>query len=65
MPFTSPEKLNCYAHGRRLPTNLTQDVLLHETDFEFKFAIFGADLAFINDHLITYQPEQGEDILRV
>jgi len=65
MPFSSPEKLNCYAHGRKLPNNLTQDVLLHETDFEFTFSTFGADLAFIKDHLITYQPEQGEDILRV
>ena len=54
MPFSSPEKLECYGHGRHLPDNLTQDVLLHETDFEFNFAIFGGDLAFIKAHQITY-----------
>lgn len=65
MPFSTPEKLYCYAEGRRLPQVLTQDVLLHETDFEFKFTIYGPDLAYINDHKITYNPEDGEDILRI
>lgn len=57
MPFSTPEKLECYTAGRRLPENLTQNVLLHETDFEFTFSIFGEDLAFVNDHIIKYQPE--------
>ena len=65
MPYSTPEKLFCYAEGRRLPRVLTQDVLLHETDFEFIFTVYGPDLAYINDHKIEYSPEEGEDILRV
>ena len=49
MPFSSPEKVECYAHGRRLPTTLTHDVLRHETDFAFTFSVFGEDLAFVNE----------------
>ena len=65
MPFSTPEKMECYAHGRRLPDDLTKDVLAQETDFEFTFAIFGQDMAFINEHQITYTPEMGEDLLRI
>ena len=54
MPFSTPEKLECYSSGRRLPNKLTQDILLHETDFSFTFSIVGEDLAFINQHVITY-----------
>jgi len=57
MAFSTPEKLACYSSGRRLPTDLTQDVLLHETDFSFSFTIVGADLAFMNQHIIKYRPE--------
>ena len=65
MAFSTPEKMECFAQGRRLPDNLTQDVLLHETDFSYSFSIFGEDLAFINQHVIRYQPEEGEDLLRI
>lgn len=65
MPYSSEEKFECMLQGRRLPDNLTQGVLLHETDFSFTFTIYGADMAFINDHQIKYQPEQGEDIIRI
>ena len=47
MSYTSPEKLDCYSRGRKLPENLTQDILLQETDFSFTFAIAGQDLAFL------------------
>jgi len=57
--------MECYSRGRRLPDNLTQDVLQQETDFSFTFTVFGQDMSFINDHLITYQPEEGEDVLRI
>ena len=65
MAYSAPEKLECFSQGRRLPDNLTQDVLLHETDFSFIFSVFGEDLAFIHNHVIRYQPEEGEDLLRV
>lgn len=65
MPFSSPEKMDCYSHGRRLPDSLTQDILKQETDFSFVFSIFGQDMAFINDHVIRYKPEEGEDMLRI
>ena len=65
MPFSSPEKMTCYSHGRRLPDSLTQDILKQETDFSFVFSIFGQDMAFINDHVIKYKPEEGEDMLRI
>jgi len=65
MPYSSPAKMQCYSHGRRLPESLTQDILLQETDFSFTFSIFGQDMAFINDHVIKYSPEEGEDMLRI
>lgn len=65
MPYSSLSKIDCYSRGRRLPEDLTQDVLRHETDFSFTFTIFGQDMAFINDHVIKYTPEEGEDILRI
>jgi hypothetical protein len=57
MPFSTPEKLECYAHGRRLPATLTHDVLRHETDFAFTFAVYGEDLAFVNEQAIVYHPD--------
>lgn len=57
--------MECYSRGRMLPDDLTQDVLQQETDFSFTFTIFGQDMAFINEKVITYQPEEGEDILRI
>jgi len=63
--YSSPEKMECYARGRRLPDILTQDVLLQEVDFSFTFSVFGQDMAYINRHEITYQPEEGEDLLRI
>ena len=65
MPFSTPEKVECYARGRRLPATLTHDVLRHETDFAFTFAVFGEDLAFVNEHAIVYHPEAGEDVLKL
>ena len=65
MPYSSLEKYECYGMGRRLPDNLTSGVLVQETDFAFSFAIFGGDMAFINDHVVKYQPEAGDDMLRI
>ena len=44
---------------------MTQDVLQHELDFSFTFSVYGADLAFIDHHMIKYVPEHGEDLLRL
>jgi len=65
MYFSTPEKLECLASGRRLPGDLTENVLLHETDFSYTFTIAGEDLAFKDRHLMRYRPEQGEDVLRI
>ena len=65
MAFKSPEQLECLASGRRLPHELTENILLHETDFSFTFTVPGEDLAFYNKHIIKYKPEKGEDLLRI
>ena len=65
MAFKTPEQLECLVSGRRLPHELTENILIHETDFSFTFTIPGQDLAFYNRHIIMYRPEQGEDLLRI
>ena len=44
---------------------MTRFDLLHQTDFEFKFAL-PSQLLYTNmKHIIKYMPEEGEDILRL
>ena len=57
--------MECLVSGRRLPTELTENILLHETDFSFSFTVPGESLAFINKQIIKYKPEQGEDLIRI
>jgi len=54
MAFSTPEKLECYAAGRKLPSSLNDGVLLHETDFSFTFSVAGEDLAFYSKQNIRY-----------
>ena len=65
LAYSTPEKLECLASGRKLPAELTENILLHETDFSFTFTIPGEDLAYTKQHVIKYRPEQGEDVLRI